>query len=63
MKNKSKCPACGKEIDTLPYVEHGSMVWDGNEWTSDPDRGDIEYYCPECDYKLEYEELERLGVF
>ena len=57
-----KCPACGKDL-RIGYTERGTMVWDGKRW-SETDRGtDAEYYCLECDYKLDYEGLEKLGVF
>lgn len=62
-KEKPKCPACGKEITRLLYTEFGAKKWDGEKWVEDEHGGDAEWYCPLCDYKLDYEELERLGVF
>ena len=63
MKNKPKCPVCGKEIDRLFYEVTGTKKWDGENWIEDESEGNAEYTCPLCNSALDYEELEALGVF
>lgn len=58
------CPHCGKIIEELKYTEHGHMrISDHSEGGGDMDFPDRAYHCPECDEEIEYEDLEKAGVF
>ena len=57
-----KCPSCEKELKRIGYTEHGTVELRGNEWLNTDQGSDAEYYCLECDYKFDYEELEKMGV-
>lgn len=67
---KLKCPSCGNELTRIGYTEHGTKVlqeypspqeW-RNTWEEAEVGGDCAYYCLECNYELDYEELEEAGV-
>ena len=58
------CKACDTKIDTLYYVRHGTMKLNGEkEWIDDSDPDDVAYRCPNCNAEVDYDELERTGVF
>ena len=63
------CPKCHKKIDCLREVrsgvekgemffdeEGGYIYWRNEEFESDGDV--LEYYCPECDKELDFDEQE-----
>jgi len=58
-----KCSACGKELNTIGYTEHGTLqVGFSGEWLNTDKEPDAEYHCLECGHKFGDKELERLGV-
>jgi len=61
--SRLKCPACGEEINSIGYTEHGTLKLDrSGEWLNTDRGADADYYCLECDYHFTYEELEELGA-
>ena len=60
--SRLKCPACGEEINSIGYTEHGTLYLDRGEWLNCDRGSDAEYYCLECGHKFDNEELEKLGV-
>lgn len=57
-----KCPCCDEEIDCVGYTEHGTKVLRGNAWEEAESGSDCAFYCIECNYEFDYEELIEAGV-
>lgn len=61
MSNR-KCPHCGKQIEELPFTEHGQKIWNGKQWEKDEGYGEIIYRCIHCGKEMVDHELEEMGV-
>ena len=65
-----KCPSCGAELTRIGYTGHGTMElheypppqgW-RNTWEDVESGSDRSFYCLECGYEFEVEELEEAGI-
>lgn len=59
---KMKCPKCEEELTRIGYTEHGTLELKDGEWLNIDKGADADYYCLECNYHFDYEELQELGV-
>lgn len=62
-EHRFRCPSCGKQLERVRYVDSGLIMRKGKEWTYVPHECMVEYFCPECNHKLNSKELEELGIF
>jgi len=59
-----KCPHCGRELDTVEFIEEGIRVWDDKieEWVDDFRFSNAVFRCPSCRSQLDFNFLQSEGV-
>jgi hypothetical protein len=67
-KNKNQqtdpptCPKCRQPLTTIRYTEYGGKTWSAKGW-QESDTTDADWRAGCCDIELNYDDLQKLGVF
>lgn len=57
-----RCRVCGAELDELWVTERYTLYLE-DDWIRYTDEiSEVEYYCPKCSSKLDYEEIIEAGA-
>jgi len=57
-----ECPHCKETITSVNFVERGSFLILNGEWEQFHPLADAEFFCGECNEKLDFNNLEAHGI-